>query len=160
MNPGAVHEPGDARPICPSLTSRQEGRLSASGDAAGTRQFRLRRISLAKPLNLPPLSPEGHGMRGILVLEDATVVEGDAFGASATSCGEFVFNTNMTGYCEALTDPSYRGQILMITYPPIGNYGVDLFAFASSVNHTRALVVGGLPGANLSCGTRFPPCAV
>ena len=64
-------------------------------------------------------------MKGSLVLEDGTVVGGLVFGARKTVYGEFVFNTNMTGYCEALTDPSYRGQILMMTYPLIGNYGVD-----------------------------------
>ena len=64
-------------------------------------------------------------MQGSLVLEDGTVVGGPVFGARKTVYGELVFNTNMTGYCEALTDPSYRGQILMMTYPLIGNYGVD-----------------------------------
>src|SRR6266568_3720798 len=64
-------------------------------------------------------------MEGSLVLEDGAVVGGLVFGATRTVYGELVFNTNMTGYCEALTDPSYRGQILMMTYPLIGNYGVD-----------------------------------
>ena len=64
-------------------------------------------------------------MDGSLVLEDGTVVRGARFGASAKVFGELVFNTNMTGYVEALTDPSYRGQILLMTYPLIGNYGVD-----------------------------------
>src|SRR5438067_4772530 len=59
-----------------------------------------------------------------LVLEDGTVVEGRAFGAAATRYGELVFNTGMTGYQEALTDPSYHGQILMLTYPLVGNYGI------------------------------------
>jgi carbamoyl-phosphate synthase small subunit len=59
-----------------------------------------------------------------LVLEDGTVVEGRAFGARATKFGELVFNTGMTGYQEALTDPSYHGQILMLTYPLVGNYGI------------------------------------
>ncbi|MFQ5920225.1 MAG: glutamine-hydrolyzing carbamoyl-phosphate synthase small subunit [Thermoplasmata archaeon] len=64
-------------------------------------------------------------MEGLLVLEDGQVLRGPGFGAEATVFGELVFNTNMTGYCEALTDPSYRGQILLMTYPLIGNYGVD-----------------------------------
>ncbi|MFA5860234.1 MAG: glutamine-hydrolyzing carbamoyl-phosphate synthase small subunit [Candidatus Thermoplasmatota archaeon] len=59
-----------------------------------------------------------------LVLEDGTVVKGRAFGARATRFGELVFNTGMTGYQEALTDPSYHGQILMLTYPLVGNYGI------------------------------------
>ncbi len=64
-------------------------------------------------------------MEGSLVLEDGTVVGGAFFGARRKAFGEFVFNTNMTGYTEALTDPSYRGQILLMTYPLIGNYGVN-----------------------------------
>ena len=64
-------------------------------------------------------------MDSSLVLEDGTVVRGAYFGARAEVFGELVFNTNMTGYTEALTDPSYRGQILLMTYPLIGNYGVD-----------------------------------
>src|SRR5438552_3583983 len=59
-----------------------------------------------------------------LILEDGTIVEGRAFGATATRYGELVFNTGMTGYQEALTDPSYHGQILMLTYPLVGNYGI------------------------------------
>lgn len=62
--------------------------------------------------------------KALLVLEDGTVVRGDGFGASGEAMGELVFNTGMTGYVEALTDPSYAGQILMMTYPLIGNYGV------------------------------------
>ncbi len=79
-------------------------------------------------------------MAGVLVLEDGTVVRGRAFGASATVFGELVFNTNMTGYCEALTDPSYFGQVLMFTYPLIGNYGVEPETFESPRIHARALV--------------------
>jgi carbamoyl-phosphate synthase small subunit len=59
-----------------------------------------------------------------LVLEDGTAMEGTAFGAVDAVCGEVVFNTGMTGYVETLTDPSYRGQILVSTYPLVGNYGV------------------------------------
>lgn len=61
---------------------------------------------------------------GMLVLEDGTVFEGKGFGYSATVFGEAVFNTGMVGYTEALTDPSYSGQILTLTYPLVGNYGV------------------------------------
>ena len=63
-------------------------------------------------------------MKARLVLEDGTVVEGAGFGAAATRFGELVFNTGMTGYQEALTDPSYHGQVLMLTYPLVGNYGI------------------------------------
>ncbi len=60
-----------------------------------------------------------------LALEDGTVFTGRAFGASGTSEGEVVFNTSMTGYQEILTDPSYKGQIVTMTYPLIGNYGIN-----------------------------------
>ncbi|WP_177996810.1 glutamine-hydrolyzing carbamoyl-phosphate synthase small subunit [Candidatus Nitrosotalea bavarica] len=61
---------------------------------------------------------------GVLILEDGTVFEGMGFGYSTIVFGEAVFNTGMTGYTEALTDPSYSGQILTLTYPLVGNYGV------------------------------------
>ena len=62
--------------------------------------------------------------RMTLVLEDGTQMEGSAFGEAEAVFGEVVFNTGMTGYVETLTDPSYRGQILVATYPLVGNYGV------------------------------------
>ncbi|MDO8524992.1 MAG: glutamine-hydrolyzing carbamoyl-phosphate synthase small subunit [Candidatus Omnitrophota bacterium] len=64
-------------------------------------------------------------MTAILALEDGKVFKGDSFGASGESFGEVVFNTSMTGYQEILTDPSYKGQIVTMTYPLIGNYGVN-----------------------------------
>lgn len=66
-----------------------------------------------------------------LVLEDGTVFEGKSFGAQKTISGEVVFNTGMTGYTEAITDPSYKGQILCQTYPLIGNYGISEDDFES-----------------------------
>lgn len=63
-------------------------------------------------------------MKAVLGLEDGTVIRGKGFGSVGEVSGELVFNTCMTGYVEALTDPSYAGQILMMTYPLIGNYGV------------------------------------
>ncbi|OQB14053.1 MAG: Carbamoyl-phosphate synthase small chain [Firmicutes bacterium ADurb.Bin193] len=64
-------------------------------------------------------------MKAYLVLEDGSVYEGNGVGAEGTAVGEVVFNTSMTGYQEALTDPSYYGQIVTMTYPLIGNYGVN-----------------------------------
>lgn len=64
-------------------------------------------------------------MKGYLVLEDGTVLEGMPFGFSKEVAGEVVFSTGMTGYQESLTDPSYCGQILVSSYPMIGNYGVN-----------------------------------
>jgi carbamoyl-phosphate synthase small subunit len=80
-------------------------------------------------------------MKALLALEDGTLLRGEAFGAKATAFGEIVFNTNMTGYCEALTDPSYKGQILMMTYPLIGNYGVQPETFESENIQPSAYVV-------------------
>ncbi|MBM4249171.1 MAG: glutamine-hydrolyzing carbamoyl-phosphate synthase small subunit [Euryarchaeota archaeon] len=76
-----------------------------------------------------------------LVLDDGTVARGRAFGAERSVFGELVFNTGMTGYQEALTDPSYNGQLLMMTYPLIGNYGVSEAASESSGIKAEAFVV-------------------
>ena len=64
-------------------------------------------------------------MQAKLALEDGTVYTGRAFGAAGETVGEVVFNTSMTGYQEVLTDPSYKGQIVTMTYPLIGNYGIN-----------------------------------
>ncbi len=64
-------------------------------------------------------------MKAVLGLEDGQVICGEGFGVEGECSGELVFNTLMTGYMEALSDPSYYGQILMFTFPTIGNYGVD-----------------------------------
>ncbi|MEJ2567607.1 MAG: glutamine-hydrolyzing carbamoyl-phosphate synthase small subunit, partial [candidate division WOR-3 bacterium] len=87
-----------------------------------------------------------------LVLEDGSVFEGFSFGAKKTVNGEVVFNTGMVGYPESLTDPSYRGQILALTYPLIGNYGVPgndkedgLFKYFESDNiQVRGLIISNL----------------
>jgi carbamoyl-phosphate synthase small subunit len=79
--------------------------------------------------------------KAILVLEDGSVYEGDAFGAETTTHGEVVFSTSMTGYQEMLTDPSYAGQILVPTYPLIGNYGVNESDFESRQIQVRGFAV-------------------
>eukprot|EP00727_Mastigamoeba_balamuthi_P006360 m51a1_g2344 cad protein, putative (2177) ;mRNA; f:563303-570346 len=77
-----------------------------------------------------------------LVLDDGTVYEGESFGADRSVSGECVFQTGMVGYVESLTDPSYRGQILVLAYPLAGNYGVPPEShFESSRIHAAALVV-------------------
>ena len=77
-----------------------------------------------------------------LILEDGTIFTGQSFGYMADTAGEVVFNTAMTGYPESLTDPSYAGQILVTTYPLIGNYGVpDTLLLESDRIHVKALVV-------------------
>ncbi|MSQ40164.1 MAG: carbamoyl-phosphate synthase small subunit [Dehalococcoidia bacterium] len=78
------------------------------------------------------------GKPAYLALEDGTVYQGEAFGAEASAVGEVVFNTSMTGYQEMLTDPSYAGQIVVPTYPLIGNYGIN----AEDVESRRIQVAG------------------
>ena len=77
----------------------------------------------------------------ILVLEDGSVHEGHSFGAETTTHGEVVFSTSMTGYQEMLTDPSYAGQILVPTYPLIGNYGINESDFESRQIQVRGFAV-------------------
>lgn len=76
-----------------------------------------------------------------LALEDGSVFEGRSFGASGATGGEVVFNTGMTGYQEILTDPSYAGQIIVMTYPLIGNYGINRDDFEAERPHARGFVV-------------------
>ncbi|HEY1121701.1 MAG TPA: glutamine-hydrolyzing carbamoyl-phosphate synthase small subunit [Haloferula sp.] len=83
-------------------------------------------------------------MKAILALEDGRLFEGRAFGASGTTTGEICFNTSMTGYQEVITDPSYRGQIVSMTYPQIGNYGINPEDAESSAPHVRGFVIGEL----------------
>ena len=79
-----------------------------------------------------------------LALEDGTVYSGFSLGADGTCNGEVVFNTSMTGYQEILTDPSYRGQIITMTYPEIGNYGVNDEDVESSAPHLSGFVIRNL----------------
>ena len=76
-----------------------------------------------------------------LALEDGTVFTGKAFGADGEVDGEVCFNTSMTGYQEILTDPSYRGQIVTMTYPEIGNYGVNAEDVESHKPHLAGFIV-------------------
>ena len=76
-----------------------------------------------------------------LALEDGTVFTGKAFGANGEVDGEVCFNTSMTGYQEILTDPSYRGQIVTMTYPEIGNYGVNAEDVESHKPHLAGFIV-------------------
>jgi carbamoyl-phosphate synthase small subunit len=80
----------------------------------------------------------------LLALEDGFVLRGRSFGADARALGEVCFNTSMTGYQEILTDPSYKGQIVAMTYPEIGNTGVNLADVESHRPHVSALVVRSL----------------
>ncbi len=80
-------------------------------------------------------------MKAILALEDGRIFKGQSFGVSGSCVGEVVFNTSMTGYQEILTDPSYKGQIVTMTYPLIGNYGVNKEDIESSKSHVEGFVV-------------------
>ena len=80
-------------------------------------------------------------MRALLALEDGRYFTGESFGAEGTTVGEVCFNTAMTGYQELLTDPSYRGQIVAMTYPEIGNYGVNDLDQESYEPHVRGFVI-------------------
>ena len=80
-------------------------------------------------------------VRTLLALEDGRYFEGESFGATGTRVGEVCFNTGMTGYQEVLTDPSYRGQIVAMTYPLIGNYGINSIDQESSTPHVRGFVI-------------------
>jgi len=80
-------------------------------------------------------------MKAILTLEDGSVFHGEGFGARASACGEVCFNTSMTGYQEILTDPSYKGQIVTMTYPLIGNYGVNRQDVESWRPHVAGFVI-------------------
>ena len=97
-------------------------------------------------------------MKAVLGLEDGTSMVGVGFGAEGETAGELVFTTQMTGYMEALTDASYAGQILMFTFPQIGNYGVDEKNFQSKKVKALACVtreVATAPEANEPLGRYF-----
>src|SRR5213082_4323529 len=80
-------------------------------------------------------------MRALLALEEGRFFAGESFGATGTRVGEVCFNTAMTGYQEVLTDPSYRGQIVAMTYPLIGNYGTNSLDQESRSPHVRGFVI-------------------
>ncbi|MCG7954968.1 MAG: carbamoyl-phosphate synthase small subunit, partial [Candidatus Thiodiazotropha endolucinida] len=81
----------------------------------------------------------------VLVLEDGSQFQGESIGAEGQTVGEVVFNTAMTGYQEILTDPSYRQQIVTLTYPHIGNTGINQEDEESSQIHAAGLVIRDLP---------------
>lgn len=87
-------------------------------------------------------------MIATIILEDGGVITGKSFGAEGTICGELVFNTGMTGYQEILTDPSYAGQIVTMTYPLIGNYGINALDVESDKIQVSGFIVkeyAGIP---------------
>jgi carbamoyl-phosphate synthase/aspartate carbamoyltransferase len=112
----------------------------------------LKPIVKYEPSTLPAFSQVESSSLVALTLKDGTIFEGISFGHCKNICGECVFQTGMVGYTESLTDPSYAGQILVLTYPLVGNYGVPEESidphlnlakyFESSKIHIAGLVVG------------------
>ncbi len=107
---------------------------------AGTDEFkRVQKLILEYAPN--PGARRGDGRGRYVLLEDGTRFDGDLLGSGGEITGEVVFNTSMTGYQEAVTDPSYAGQILTFTYPLIGNYGVSAGAMESDRVHARGVIM-------------------
>ena len=111
-----------------------------------------------KPAEIPvasALRAEQPAVRAVLVLDDGTTFEGSSFGARRSVAGEVVFNTGMVGYPETLTDPSYSGQILVCTYPLIGNYGVTpdgaVDGVCTNFESERVQIEGLIVGDYSSC---------
>ena len=114
-----------ARPALQRPARRWLRAAAAARSRKGLLQRGGRKAALATSADVPP-DPSTYA-RVALILEDGSVFEGKSFGAEPPAGGTFaevVFQTGMVGYAEALTDPSYRGQSLAMTYPMVGNYGV------------------------------------
>lgn len=136
---------------------------SETVDTISSPQF-VNGFSIAPKLNVPAALPEGAdaGKAVRLELKDGTTYLGAAFGADKSVAGELVFQTGMVGYPESITDPSYKGQILVVTFPLVGNYGVpsrdtmdeilgDLPAHFESYHiHISGLVVASYSGEDYS----------
>ena len=106
-------------------TSRRAGAgAPAARPRNRTRETAKQHRSLIDGVEGGPSKPCEAPVQATLVLKDGQKLEGTSFGAKVNRPGEVVFNTGMVGYPEALTDPSYRGQILVLTFPLVGNYGV------------------------------------
>ena len=102
-------------------------------------------VTVTNPENPVLLSLQGNFPPAILALADGTVFVGNSIGATGTTVGEVVFNTSMTGYQEILTDPSYCQQIVTLTYPHIGNYGVNAEDVEADKVHAAGLIIKDLP---------------
>ncbi len=108
---------------------------------------------------------ETHGP-GYLLLEDGSRFDGELCGAPVEATGEVVFNTSMSGYQESVTDPSYAGQVIVFTYPHVGNYGVSAAAMESDRVHARAVIMReavdreNAPGAEGGWTTWLRDCGV
>ena len=106
---------------------------------------------------MPPFF-SGPTVPAILALADGTIFKGFSIGAAGHTTGEVVFNTSMTGYQEILTDPSYCRQIVTLTYPHIGNTGVNAEDVEASKVHAAGLIIRDLPllASNFRSTSRCP----
>jgi len=102
-----------------SLSGKAESKTNGFSDSLKNHEH--------KHINEPMSEPSGE-QTAVLLLEDGSVFRGKFFGECKKVFGEVVFNTGMVGYVEALTDPSYTGQILVSSYPLVGNYGVPEYS--------------------------------
>src|ERR1700688_3370399 len=111
------------------------------GDVAysGISGVMVRRLS--KTVRIYKIHSSGEAMQAILALEDGRIFRGKAFGARTECSGEVVFNTSLSGYQEIFTDPSYAGQIVVLTNPHIGNYGTTPYDAEAKRPYIESLVV-------------------
>jgi len=131
----------------PASTVRSSRSLSQNPTKAATRSHILGAFGRTRnhPENPVLLSLQGTFPPAILALADGTVFIGNSIGATGTTVGEVVFNTAITGYQEILTDPSYCQQIVTLTYPHIGNYGVNAEDVEADKVHAAGLIIKDLP---------------
>src|SRR6185436_7070664 len=121
-------------------------RARAARARAHDRRRRRRRLPRAH------LRPVGRMTTAFVLLEDGTRFDGEAVAAPGPVTGEVVFNTAMSGYQEAVTDPSYAGQIITFTYPHVGNYGASAEAMESDRAHARAVIMRAAVNAEAAAG--------
>ena len=138
------------KPASTPATAPEDVEMSGMNNGGSRPRARSMSPTFGSSAGVDSLDIYSSFVKGNLTLEDGTVFEGYSFGGSTAMSGELVFNTGMTGYPEALTDPSYRGQILVLTYPLVGNYGVPgdekdehglPLAFESDNIHVKGLIV-------------------
>ena len=127
--------------------SLEKSRLELSHREVNNGRVKVRFVAYPKTHPETPvlLSLQGNFPPAILALADGTVFVGNSIGAPGSTVGEVVFNTAMTGYQEILTDPSYCQQIVTLTYPHIGNYGVNTQDVEASRVHAAGLIIKDLP---------------
>ena len=127
-----------------SALNREVGLRKMADARRGVHQRRDRPVRDARPRRHRRVQAgpgAGQVSAGYLLLEDGERFDGELVGALERGRGEVVFNTAMSGYQESVTDPSYRGQIIVFTYPMVGNYGVQAAHMESDDVHARAVIM-------------------